>query len=59
MRIANEIKKQKAIELMKKLDIYKPYVNGFEKDNNVCFFEGFGGYWAWQEPELMAKIKEF
>ena len=31
----------------------------FEKDNHVCFFEGFGGFWAYQEPELMAKIKEF
>ena len=59
MRIANENKKQKAIELMNKLDIYKPYIKGFKDSNNVCFFEGFGGYWAWQEPELMAKIKEF
>lgn len=22
-------------------------------------FEAFGGFWAYQEPELMAKIKEF
>ncbi len=59
MNITIENKKQKALELMKTLDIYKPYVKGFEKDNNVCFFEGFGGFWAYQEPELMAKIKEF
>ena len=59
MNITIENKKQKALELMKKLDIYKPYIKGFEKDNHVCFFEGFGGFWAWQEPELMAKIKEF
>ncbi len=58
MRIANEIKKQKAIELMKGLDIYKNYIRGFEENNHVCFFEAFGGYWAYQEPELMAKIKE-
>lgn len=59
MNITIEYKKQKALELMKTLDIYKPYIKGFEKDNNVCFFEGFGGFWAYQEPELMAKIKEF
>lgn len=59
MNITMENKKQKAIELMNKWDIYKPYIKGFKDSNNVCFFEGFGGYWAWQEPELMAKIKEF
>ena len=59
MNVTKEIKKQKAIELMNKLNIYKPYIKGFEKDNHICFFEGFGGFWAYQEPELMAKIKEF
>ena len=58
MKITNEIKKQKAIELMNKLNIYKPYIRGFENDNKVCFFENFGGFWAYQEPKLMAKIKE-
>ena len=58
MKITNEIKKQKAIELMNKLNIYKPYIRGFETDNKVCFFENFGGFWAYQEPELAAKIKE-
>ena len=54
-----EKKKQKALELMKKLDIYKPYIKGFEKDNEVCFFEGFGGFWTYQEPELQEKIETF
>ena len=58
MKTTNEIKKQKAIELMNKLNIYKPYIHGFETDNKVCFFENFGGFWAYQEPELMAKINE-
>lgn len=35
MNITMENKKQKAIELMKKLDIYEPYIHGFEKDNLV------------------------
>ena len=43
---------------MNKLNIYKPYIHGFETDNKVCFFENFGGFWAYQEPELMDKIKE-
>ena len=59
MNITIENKKQKAIELMNKLDIYKPYIKGFKDKNSVCFYENFGGFWAYQEPELMAKIKEF
>ena len=59
MNITIEKKKQKAIELLNKLDIYKPYIKGFKENNKVCFFENFGGFWAEQEPELMAKIKEF
>ncbi len=59
MKITTENKKQKAIELMNKLDIYKPYIKGFEQDNMICFFECFGGFWAYQEPELMVKIKAF
>lgn len=51
-------KKEKAIELMKKLDIYKPYISGFENSGRVCFFENYGGFWIDQEPELYAKMKE-
>lgn len=51
-------KKQKAIELMKKLDIYKPYIKGFEEKDKVCFFEQFGGFWIDQEPELYKKMQE-
>ena len=50
MNITKEIKKQKAIELMNKLDIYKPYIKGFKDKNSVCFYENFGGFWAYQEP---------
>lgn len=58
MNTTLEERKEKAIELMKRLDIYKPYINGFKNSNKVCFYEGFGGFWAFQEPELLAKIKE-
>ena len=58
MNITRDIKKEKAIELMKKLDIYKPYIKGFKNEDTVCYFENYGGYWAWQEPDLMKKLIE-
>ena len=58
MNKTREEKKIKAIELMKKLDIYRPYIKGLQKEDNVCYFENYGGYWAWQEPDLMKKVKE-
>ena len=51
-------KKEKAIEIMKKMDIYKPYIKGFEERDQVCFFEMFGGFWIDQEPEIYNKMKE-
>lgn len=53
--------KEVAIECMKALDIYKPYIRKFEKDGTVTLFERFGGYYIdeYQEPELLKKIREF
>ena len=51
-------KKEKAIELMKEMDIYKPYIDGFREKDKVCFFEGFGGFWIDQEPEVYKKMQE-
>lgn len=50
--------KEIAIECLQKLDIYKPYIRRFEVAGIPCFFERFGGFYADQEPELFAKIKE-
>ncbi len=59
MGVKFEEKKIKAVEYMKMLDIYKPYINGFKaKQSKVCYFERFGGYWAWQNDLLTQKIKE-
>lgn len=58
MNTTIEERKQKALEIMKKLDIYKPYIKGFEKENEVCYFERFAGFWAWQDEDLIAKVKE-
>ena len=54
----HEERKIKAIEIMEKMDIYKPYIKGFRENNKVCFFERFGGYWVEQEPEIYNKMKE-
>jgi hypothetical protein len=53
--------KEVAIECLKALDIYKPYIRKFEKDGTVTLFERFGGYYIdeYQEPELLKKIREF
>ena len=39
---------------VKRLDIIK----GFEENDEVCFYERFAGYWAWQDEDLQNKIKE-
>ena len=56
-RTTREDKKKRAIEVMKKMDIYEPYIEGFEKRDQVCFFEMFGGDWVDQEPEVYKKMK--
>jgi len=58
MNTTVEERKNKAIEIMKQLDIYRPYISGFQNKNDVCFFENYAGFWAYQEPELEAKMKE-
>ena len=58
MNTTEQERKEKAIEIMKQLDIFKPYIKGFKEESNVCFFENFGGFWAYQEPKLMKKVKE-
>ena len=58
MKDMNTAKKEKAIQLLKEMDIYKPYIKGFEEKGTVCFFENYGGFWIEQEPELYAKMKE-
>ncbi len=53
-----EQQKAKAIEYLRVLGIYKPYIQGFKQSNKVCFFEQFGGFWVYQEPEIEKKMRE-
>ena len=58
MKKTKEQRKEKAVELMKQLQIYKPYINDFKKDNLVTYFERHIGYWTYQNKELDKKIKQ-
>lgn len=58
METTIEQRKEKAIEMLKQLNIYKPYIQEFVNKNEVCYFENFGGFWAWQDKQLHNKIKE-
>ncbi len=53
----NEKQKAKAIEFMERMEIYKPYIDGFKRSGKVCFYENFGGFWVEQEPEIYDKMK--
>lgn len=43
--------KELAISFMKQLDIYQLYIDVFEKDNVVSYFERYIGYWAYQDSQ--------
>ena len=58
MSSTKEEKKAKCAEIMETLGIYKPYITGFKKNDKVCFFERFAGFWVYQEPEIETKMKE-
>jgi len=50
--------KEKAIELIYELNLHKDYIIAFKHDDTVTMFERYIGFWAYQYPELMQKIKE-
>ena len=58
MNIKIEEKKIEAIKALEKLGIYEPYIEEFKRDNTICYFEGYAGFWAYQDEELMKKVKE-
>lgn len=53
-----EQRKWQATQYLKTLNIFKPYIEEFEKNSTVTMFERYAGFWAWQYPELQNKIKE-
>lgn len=60
MNISIETKKAEAIKRMKALDLYKPYITLFEKDNQIFMSEMTGGVYEFNDnEELIAKVKAF
>lgn len=59
MKSTKEQRKEKAIEMMKELGIYAPYINGYKKRDDICFFEQFGGYWLYQEADINKLVQDF
>ena len=58
METTREQRKDIAVNLMKKLGIFEQYVKDFEKQDYVCYFDRFAGFWDFQDEELFAKRKE-
>lgn len=60
MKVPMEIKKAEAIQRMKALGLYGPYIKAFEKTNEIFLSEMIGGVYEFDSnKELVAKIKEF
>ena len=60
MNVSIETKKAEAIKRMKALDLYKPYITLFEKDNQIFMSEMTGGVYEFNDnEELVAKVKAF
>jgi len=59
MNTLREQQKELAIELMNKLDIYKPYIKAFKDNNTITLYEQYGGYYIEETDELYKDIKEF
>lgn len=60
MSILMETKKAEAIKRMKALDLYKPYITLFEKENKIFLSEMTGGVYEFNDnTELVTKVKEF
>lgn len=60
--LTREEQKDIAIKRMKQLNIYKPYIDRFQKDNTVTMFERFAGFWATANngfEELENEVKEY
>lgn len=60
MNVSMEIKKAEAIKRMKALDLYKPYITLFTKENKIFLSEMTGGVYEFDDDnELNAKVRVF
>lgn len=60
MNVSKEIKKSEAINRMKALDLYDPYIKAFKDNDEIFMSEMTGGVYEFKEnTELCNKVKEF
>ena len=60
MNVSKEIKKAEAINRMKALDLYNPYVKAFKDKDEIFMSEMTGGVYEFNSnTELCNKVKEF
>lgn len=60
MNVSKEIKKTEAINRMKALALYNPYIKAFKDKDEIFMSEMTGGVYEFSEnTELQAKVKEF
>ncbi len=43
MNVTIEQKKTKALDILKTMNIFKPYIDGFKENDQVCFYENYAG----------------
>ena len=60
MNVSKEIKKAEAINRLKALDLYNPYIKAFKDKDEIFMSEMTGGVYEFGEnTELCDKVKEF
>lgn len=60
MNVSKEAKKKEAIERMRVLDLYNPYIKAFKDNGEIFMSEMTGGVYKFEEnTELCNKVKEF
>jgi hypothetical protein len=50
--------KEIAVQCLKKLGVYGPYIRKFEKEDMPTFFERFAGYYLFNDLVLQDKVKK-
>ena len=52
-----QTRKEQALKYLAELDVYKPYIDGFEQHDHVCVFERYAGFWVYQYPEIEKRMR--
>ena len=58
MNTTKEMRKEAAVSNLRRMKVYKDFIDCYQTQDYVCYYESGIGYWAFQDEELMAKLKE-